>query len=1106
MRVCLHGDPILVLPEGRSVGLERRAAALLALVAFEPGISRSRVAAMVWPDSSDPRRNLRQQLLRFRQQFGQPLVDGGDALTLAVATLEPPADGEPQAAALLGGLSYGDCEDFDVWLQQRRDALHARLTKALDDAVSLAENEQRLSDAIGLALRRVADEPTSEAHHRNLIRLHYLNQDASQARACFEVLQRMLRDEYGASPSDETVALMQLLSRSGSAVVEPSPPPVPVRIWATALQRPPRLIGRATELQALRDGLALRQAWLLLGEGGMGKTRLVTEALRHVDAQVLVKAQAGDAGVPFATLARLLRRLLEQQRLHPEPGALARLLPEAGAHTAVPSSMPLVQLPADGERLMLQAAVERVFLLARLQVAVVDDLHFADDASVDMLTALASAEPLCQMAWVFTQRPGEGSSAVQAMRDALEEAQRLEVVALAPLDAAQIAELIQSLQLPDVDAAALGQRLLAHTGGNPLFALETLKQMLLYGKTSQVLPKPASVGALIDRRLKQLSPAALALARVAALAGPDFDPVLAEAVLSRRAIDLADAWSELEQAQVLRERSFAHDLVQEAAQRSVPTAIAQHLHAAIAAHLEQRQGEPARLAGHWLAAAEPRRALPWLVKAADQARDGLRRREEAGFLERAAGIQAQRADPDVASAYGLWLRAHQALECVDGQSGAMHALDQALAHAQSERERLSVLAIQVSAQVKQIDLTAAITNGREALRLALKLGDARLMVNVLMPLVVALASDGQTGEATALLDAHWPALAPVDDLEPTVFIEHGTVLTDLGRPMAARASFRRGIERALECGQHSEFVIGSKNLAVNHIDTGEIEAGMVLLESAERMRLAHDDLHGSNLLSWNLQAMALRDLGQYGLALARFDTAMAVTAVQLPARLPLDRLHRAWLWAKMGQWARAQQDMAAHDDYAGLPTWVQARALQLRARLAQWRGMPAGDALLRARALLAQGALRTVTDSITIDAERVSGMDSPRAAAAACSRLQSLRDQAAHDGYWGVQWAAEWACAQLALAAGQGPAARALLETCWNRPPAQTPQDCAMGHWWHGLWQVARQLGAQDQAEAARAEGVAWIHRTLQAGLPSAFHASFRDQVVAHRELMQRLT
>ena len=1093
LRVRLYGDPAVVLPDGRSVALERRAAALLALAALEPGIGRLRVAALLWPDSSDPRRNLRQQMLRFRQIFRRDLLAGGDALRLAPGTaFEAPGDTAPGVAPLLAGLDYRDIEEFDAWLQAQCSAQRERRAQAFAQAIARAEAEQRVGEAIGLALQQLAGEPCSEAHHRTLIRLHYLDQDLTRAHAAFHDLQRMLEQEIGAGPSAETLALMRLVDARGSEVL------VPARVWATALQRPPRMVGRVRELQALRQTVAERRALLLLGEAGMGKSRLLAEGLEAAAGQVLVKAQAGDAGVPYATLARLLRRLLEQQRLQPEPGALARLLPEI----APVAPMAVVPLPTGGERLMLQAAVEQVLVQARLQAVAVDDLHFADDASLEMLTALAGADALAHLAWVFTQRPGEGSAAARALRDVLEESQRLDTADVKPLDAAQMTELVQSLNLPDIDAQAVGQRLLRHTGGNPLFALETLKQMLLPGAQGRAMPQPASVGTLIDRRLKQLSDGALALARVAAIAGPDFNPALAQEVLGRRAIDLADAWAELELAQVLRERAFAHDLVLEATLRSVPKAIAEHLHAAMAQHLEGCHGEPARLAGHWLAAGDERRALPWLIKAADQASDTLRRREEAEFIERAARIAARLPDAAAPSAHALWLRTFEALEVADGSAAAMHALEQALVHAGDERERLLVLSKQFSVQVKVAELPAAVANGREALRLALRLGDDSVLAQMLTPLAVALSMDGQNSEAEALLQAHWPAVERSGEPEPSNLTEYGIVLDNSERPLEARSFHRRATELSLARGRHSEYVISMGNLAVSYIDTGELNEATRVLEEAERMRLAHDGMQGVNGMGWNLRAMVWRDQGHYAQSLERFEGNLALVAQQMPARLPLDRLHRAWLWAWIGQWARAQQDMATDDDYGVLPDWVRARALQLRARMAHWRGLPVGDTLARAGALIDTGTLRTVRDSIQIDTELTAARQSAPAAAAAHVRLLALRDLAQRDGYHGSRWAAEWAGAQVALAAGHADAARGHLDACAQRPEGQLPLDCALGNWWHGLWRVSQHLREHGRAEAARAEGVAWIHRTLQRELAPEFHASFRSTVAAHRELL----
>ena len=84
----------------------------------------------------------------------------------------------------------------------------------------------------------------------------------------------------------------------------------------------------------------------------------------------------------------------------------------------------------------------------------------------------------------------------------------------------------------------------------------------------------------------------------------------------------------------------------------------------------------------------------------------------------------------------------------------------------------------------------------------------------------------------------------------------------------------------------------------------------------------------------------------------------------------------------------------------------------------------------------------------------------------------------------------------------KGDAARGHLDSCAQRPEGQLPLDCALGSWWHGLWRVSQHLREHGRAEAARAEGVAWIHRTLQRELAPEFHASFRNTIAAHSELL----
>ncbi len=454
----LLGRPALVATAStRSIALRPKDAALLAVVALSGPIQSERLGAMLWPTvtARQADTSLRQRLFRLRREAGKALVTSGSPVSLApglghdlTTTLEQiHQDEHAGQAELLGDLDFDDLPELAAWLQAEREKWRQQRDGALAAAAASCEKSGAVARGLAYAQRLVESDPLAEHSQRRLMRLHYLRGDRAAAIAAFERFEQRLKDEQGSRPSAETIELLATIERGAATL------PARRAVVPASLIRPPRLVGREAELQALDHAWSARRVFLLVGEAGIGKSRLMQEFAAGRAGVLAISARPGDAGIAYAVLARLLRALLaehgvavDSRRAH----ELALVLPELGQPVA---------LAGQAQRLLLLRAVDATLVdavAAGLHAVVVDDLHFADDASIEFLQSLVQSDTLATLLWGFAQRPAEASAAVTQMRRALEEAGRIEAVALQPLDLAQLTTLIESLGLPELDVGAAG--------------------------------------------------------------------------------------------------------------------------------------------------------------------------------------------------------------------------------------------------------------------------------------------------------------------------------------------------------------------------------------------------------------------------------------------------------------------------------------------------------------------------------------------------------------------------------------------------------------------------------------------------------------------------
>jgi len=1081
-------------------------AALLAWLALEGPTPRARLAALLWPDSDAEaaRNTLRQRLFQLKRQLGAELVTGSATLALADGVQHDLEDSD----SVLGHAAHDHSPEFGTWLAQQRERRVARVRQSLLELCAMAEQAKDFDDALAHARELLALEPLGEEAHRRLMRLHYQAGDRAAALLAFDRCEQVLKDEVGAKPSAETLALLATIEASARDAALPMRQPVPASVL-----RPPRMVGRERELAQLAQGWHAGEVVALIGEAGMGKSRLLQEFGAARPGVVMAAGRPGDAGVPFATLARLLRAVMALDAAgplalaaEPQRRALARVLPELDV--AMPRE------PGEGQRLLLQRALGDVLSARRgLQGLVVDDLHFADEASLEMLAALID-QGGASLRWTLAYRPAEAGSPARALHDGLVEQARLVPVTLQPLDAAQLAELVDSLALPGVAGSVLAAGLLRRTGGNPLFVLETLKQAWVDDALAELadarqLPRPLAVGRLIERRVAMLSPGALALARAAAVAGVDFDIALAEHVLGASALQFADALNELEAAQVMRGPQFAHDLVFDAVLGSVPQAIARHLHARIAGWLEQHGGEPARVARHWIDAAQPAQALPWLARAAAAAGAAVRRKEQVAFLETKAAIEHRLAEGGDAAAraaaFETTLQAVQLSVTIDdgGSRGRMLCERLArLAATAPERARAKVQLAHLSTMRGQLEQAEAMA--REALREATRDEvDAALVAECRCQLGTVLCTQDRSAEALPHLES---SLAWVDahgDVETRCEL-HGNLASTydgLGRVADAALHHEQAIALARAYQHHGNETMCLANLAANRLRAGRVREAQALLAQARLLRQRDPD--GSSLdgfIALN-QAIADYQSGRYRDALSALDATDAALAAFAPGFAAAVAGHRAVMWAGLGQWARVQQ----HLDDAGVAADTAPLTVCRRALLQAWlaraldRGRPGGG--LEA-ALAALGPTEGPDMRHALHLELAAWADTQ----APLDTLQAVLTEAGRLGLEGMALAARGALARLLAHRGRRDEALAQLEVLerLDRVPLHTlvPLRLYPLQPWHDAVRALLCLGDHARAKPLAAALARWIDDTARQQVPEEFRDSFRHRNPVNRDLL----
>lgn len=592
------------------------------------------------------------------------------------------------------------------------------------------------------------------------------------------------------------------------------------------------LVGRERELELLDGALAALDTGsagcvTVEGEPGIGKTRLLRALRERAEGrgQLVLGGTAAEfeRDVPFSVWVDALDAYAASQELPERTGWSDALA--ADLSDLLPSSATGTSAPLADERYRTHRAVRTLLgLLSQEQalVLVLDDLHWADDASIELLATLLRRPPDAPVLLALAFRRGQAPERLAAAL-AAPDVVRCEP---APLDEAQAAAL-----LPGLDAGAAAA-LYRHGGGNP-FYLEQLARGAHppaagggSGNGADPLAGgvPTAVAASLAEELAALPPAARALLDGAAVAGDPFEPDLAAAIAGLApdaglaALDDLLARDLVRPTRVPRRFACRHPLVRRAVYDATPGGwrLAAHARAADALaargasaterahHVEQSagQGDEAAIAllleaGELTAPRAPAAAARWFTAALRLLPSGDHDRERAvavrvslasalraeGELERcrATLLEAVELLPDEAAVERVELTAR--IAAVEHWLGRHEDAGRRLARAWEalpERDSAAAAALQVELAVDglyALDHPRALAMGADALATARQLGDSVLIATAASALALAESVSGRVADARAHRDE---AIAQLDRLDDATLAPHLEALYYLG--------------------------------------------------------------------------------------------------------------------------------------------------------------------------------------------------------------------------------------------------------------------------------------------------------------------------------------
>jgi adenylate cyclase len=704
---------------------------------------------------------------------------------------------------------------------------------------------------------------------------------------------------------------------------EPRPPlpmrgkqePLPVfALIGAASVRPLRLqepdhplpmIGRHGELQAITEALKHArnghvQAVVVVGEAGIGKSRLLIEAIRaalrlgfacyagacqsdgvHTPYLPWKPVWSAFFGVdPMAPLRRNLRAL-EQEAAERAPLRLQALplLARMLGMTEVEENDFTRTLPPAARRDVLGALLDDCLKHAAHEeplLVVLEDIHCIDPLSLDLLDRLFRSATGLRVCFLVSSRKLPAESDVEERLSSWPAVRRIELSELNRDECAQAIRAKLAQLYPDREGAPPGvliDRLVAHSQGNPFYLEELLNYLRDRGldpRTPEHIARielPESLHALVLSRIDQLSPDEQATLRAASIVGRSFPapwvagycPELGDLAVLKARLDRLHAAdiTTVEAPESDLRYLFKHVVVHDATYQSLPFSTRSDLHGRLAAYLESAvEGALPldTLAYHYARSGDVDKQREYLRKAGDAAR-----REYANTTALAHYTQLLPLLDKPAESIEVLRLCVEVRELMGDFNQAEQDALQALAIARSAGDNPSL--------VRMKTLLGRLCRHRGDSDAAFDwLAQARAMATDPAERARAIAEEGiahhRRGEFNAARERLNESLAEArragDDAEAARSLNYlGLVATSVGDKEGADALFQESIALRLASGDRWSIANSLNNLGNLACDRSDYDAARALYEKSLALKREIGDRWGVSASVGNLGLIAL---------------------------------------------------------------------------------------------------------------------------------------------------------------------------------------------------------------------------------------------------------